>query len=373
VAGAAPGVLLLLSEADGALSRSDWSGGRFLWPRPWTATEGDGGKAIALGRQLGTTWWVQKRGADLVLGRWAAGAEAPVETRFAGIGEKVAKAAWAGGERLLVQESFARGLALVDRAEDQARLRRLPHLAKVELDQVRLLGTPDAPQPALIADGVLQLLDGELTARDQVLLGDGLHAADAVEAGGALWLLERGGERLHRMAPDAGGVPRRADHALLPGGTRLIADEVLGTLLLGEATVAAIDAGMPLAAVAGGSADAVDLPLGTATAEPAFDRLFAVDLDGRPGEELIACDDGRHLVAAFAVGADGQALTRLAAWPVYENRAYPYGGDDEKNPREAEPRVLAAGDLDGDGARDLLLLIHDRLLVYLGRVPRSTP
>ena len=106
----------------------------------------------------------------------------------------------------------------------------------------------------------------------------------------------------------------------------------------------------------------------------AFDRLFAVDLDGKPGDELLASDDGRRGLVAFAVAPGGRGLRQLAAWPVYENRAYPYGGGDEKNPREAEPRAIAAGDFDGDGARDLALVIHDRLLFYLGRAPmRSTP
>jgi len=31
-----------------------------------------------------------------------------------------------------------------------------------------------------------------------------------------------------------------------------------------------------------------------------------------------------------------------------------------------EPRALAAGDLDGNGAGDMVLLVHDKLLIYVG-------
>jgi hypothetical protein len=374
---AVPGSLLLLSETDGILYRSDWQGGRLSWPKPWTAnlasdpsaSTAAGGKALALGRADSTTWWVQKRDKDLVLGRWTLGQAAPTEIVYAGIGDKIAKAVWAGGERVLVQESFTRGAALVDRADGKGRLRRPAHLGKVELEQLRLIPANGGLQPALLVEGVLQWLDDELAPKDQILLGDGLQIVDAVRLQGDLWALERAGRRIHRLQPDAGGLLRRADYQALAGGNRVLVDDELGCLLLDERTVTALDAGRGPVLLPMASADDSEHLPDTPGADASFDRIEALDLDGRPGDELLVIDDARRGMTAFSVIDGGASLRRLLSWPVYENRAYPYGGD--RPSREAEPRELAAGDVDGDGRRDLVMVIHDRVLIYLGGRPAA--
>ncbi len=65
----------------------------------------------------------------------------------------------------------------------------------------------------------------------------------------------------------------------------------------------------------------------------------------------------RHLpgVQILAGGKDG--LQRALAVPVFET-----GPSEEP---DNEPRVLAVGDLDGDGRTDFVLLAHDRILIYL--------
>ena len=55
--------------------------------------------------------------------------------------------------------------------------------------------------------------------------------------------------------------------------------------------------------------------------------------------------------------ADGDTLARGLAMPVFE----PADGGDET----WEPRMMAAGDVDGDGATDLVLVAFDRVLIYL--------
>ncbi len=53
----------------------------------------------------------------------------------------------------------------------------------------------------------------------------------------------------------------------------------------------------------------------------------------------------------------------VISWPVFEDKKYPYGGD--QAPLVREPRTVAALDVDGDQRQDLALLCYDRLIFYL--------
>ena len=55
----------------------------------------------------------------------------------------------------------------------------------------------------------------------------------------------------------------------------------------------------------------------------------------------------------------------MIAWPVFEDKKYPYGYDEDS--AVGEPRAIVVADLDGDGGRDLAMLCHDRLVLYLTR------
>ncbi len=77
-------------------------------------------------------------------------------------------------------------------------------------------------------------------------------------------------------------------------------------------------------------------------------------------ELAVACDDlhGFHVLTT-----DGRRLARALSFPIFELTE----GSDGNN----EPHEFAAGDVDGDGADDLVVLCHDRALVYLQA--RATP
>ena len=102
-----------------------------------------------------------------------------------------------------------------------------------------------------------------------------------------------------------------------------------------------------------------------ATHEPPLQRTAywtgrAGDFDHDGITDLAVVD--RHLpgVQILAGGKDTggkDGLSRALAVPVFE--AAPSEQPD------AEPRELAVGDLDGDGRTDLVLLAHDRILIYL--------
>ena len=75
------------------------------------------------------------------------------------------------------------------------------------------------------------------------------------------------------------------------------------------------------------------------------------------------CDDRRHQLTVLVRG--DRELKPLVSWQVFEDKTYPYG--DEKDAQIAEPRVVVGLDADGDSRRDLALLCHDRLVIYLAR------
>jgi hypothetical protein len=81
----------------------------------------------------------------------------------------------------------------------------------------------------------------------------------------------------------------------------------------------------------------------------------AADLDGSAGNELVLLDDRMHGV--HVLGAREGKLRSGLVFPVFELPGNETGG--------TEPRELGAGDVDGDGRADLVLLCHDRVLVYL--------
>ncbi|MCA8966421.1 MAG: FG-GAP repeat protein, partial [Planctomycetes bacterium] len=84
-----------------------------------------------------------------------------------------------------------------------------------------------------------------------------------------------------------------------------------------------------------------------------FGRCGDFDNDGIGDLAIV---DGRlpgvHILAGSSAG-----LARALAIPVFE------AGPSEEP--DNEPRELATGDLDGDGRCDLVLLAHDRILIYL--------
>jgi hypothetical protein len=85
--------------------------------------------------------------------------------------------------------------------------------------------------------------------------------------------------------------------------------------------------------------------------------LIAGDLnaDGRP--DLVISDVGEHALEVVAY-LDGGRLQRAVAFKIFESKSF----------RDAdslvEPREMDLGDVDGDGRTDIVLIVHDRVLVY---------
>ncbi len=91
-------------------------------------------------------------------------------------------------------------------------------------------------------------------------------------------------------------------------------------------------------------------------------ELVVGDVNGDRHVDLIALDAAEQM-AEILTFSDAHRLLYGTSFKVFESRMFS-GGE----PREFEPSMGVIADLTGDGADDLLLLCHDRLLLY----PQST-
>ncbi|MEM9881720.1 MAG: hypothetical protein AAF800_02235 [Planctomycetota bacterium] len=369
-----PGRFFLWPDGGGDLFETRWDGKRLTYPRP-IGLGGDleGRLVLGLGTADETVWCVQKIGDDLTLHRWDGYGPEDIKL-FAGVAGKAEAAKWIGGDSLLVADKFARSLrwvALDD--EGQPAERQPPQLAGAKLDEFRLLG----PGQALgrFSDGVFQRLDDGLQATDQVMLPNGVSLGDLVpDPAGGVWAMPTDGQTVQRMEPDDAGVLRVTSTSRVPGGRGLAYDERLGLLLRTDTGLTRLDAGRPDELEVTQNLDPDDgQPAGSG--EASVNRLAATDLDGDGRIDALLFDDVRHQITAVGF-ADAESetdsdadLRPILSWPVFEDRAYPYGGGGE-NEAVREPRRVVALDLDGDGGQDLALLSHDRLLFYLAREPQ---
>lgn len=239
------------------------------------------------------------------------------------------------------------------------------------------LGPPPKGRPGLLvsrgafAREVVLDADGRWAVKDQFNAGADAQvgAAAALDADGdgiaeiALW--DRGARALRLLDHGADGTYRPG--ASLP----------LGTLDVREIRTADLDGnGRDDLLLAGPDRFAVvltgrvrprlvplaDYETAPGRAEAYLGDLAAGDLnaDGQP--DLVITDTGEHYleIVAMRPGADPAkaSLVPALAFRIYERKSLRDPG------RRVEPRDLALGDVDGDGRTDIVLIVHDRVLVY---------
>ena len=98
----------------------------------------------------------------------------------------------------------------------------------------------------------------------------------------------------------------------------------------------------------------------TDIANCAYYDAFTADMRGDGKPLVVALDRTNHLVEFLAPGASaGKAWTSLMHFVLYEINLHFRGRKGDNNVRE-----ILARDFTGDGKPDLLMLVHDRILLY---------
>ena len=89
-----------------------------------------------------------------------------------------------------------------------------------------------------------------------------------------------------------------------------------------------------------------------------LNRCFGADFDGDDSNELIFLETGKHNVELISTG-EASGIELLYRWPVFEARSFRNRRGDISEPREGR-----IADFTGDGRLDLVLIVHDRVLLY---------
>lgn len=84
----------------------------------------------------------------------------------------------------------------------------------------------------------------------------------------------------------------------------------------------------------------------------------AGDVNGDGLTDVIALDAGKQMLDILAV-SEGMKLMPAQSFRIFESRLFS-GGE----PREFEPSQVIIADVTGDGAEDVILMCHDRVLLY---------
>ncbi|MEX2120018.1 MAG: hypothetical protein WD847_10530 [Pirellulales bacterium] len=361
---AQPGKLLLWAKDASDLYQSSWESGRLTYPEPFPqSADVKDRRILALESVGGSTWWTQRVGDAIDLYVWKPGEATPTQTRFAGLGAKVERARWLGGQRLLIQDAYSQGARLVQLADGNVSVTEPSHLARLEFSEFVLLNHQGQPRPGRLSNGVLEWLGDDLHSVDQVMLSEGQRLASFVPVDdGSAWALEQGGGFLHRLKPDEGGVLREAESTRLASGLSITLDPVLGLVLVDQDRVMRLSAGQPWELKLLDSLDSrVGRPSGVK--EATIHRFMTTDADADGLNDVILSDDLRHQLTIL--GRTDEGLKPLISWPVFEDQSYPYGGVQQT--QVSEPRAVLGLNADGDAYRDLAMLCHDRLLIYMAR------
>lgn len=361
---AKPGTLLIWAKNAADLRISRFESQRLTYPEPWQQSpDTEDRKILALQTVGSTVWWLQRVGKHLDLYRWLPEQPEPSRVRFDNVGAQADRVLWIGGERLLVNDTHARGLKLVVNVDGTTVVSSPTHLRRADLSDFRLVAVDDEFRLARRTNGVLQWIGEDLQPYEQIMLPEGQELSDYVaDSKFSGWALQKGSPFIHQIEIDSSGLSRAVKRIKVSEGVALVRDPVLGFVLVDRDRVTRLSEGRPLELKL---VDMVDERVGRAEGirKTNLNRLGTTDVDGDGHDELILYDDLKHRLTVVA-DVDGKLQPRIS-WPVFDDKTYPY--DDDSGSLVHEPRAVLGVDLEGDNFQDLALLCHDRLLIYLAR------
>ena len=91
---------------------------------------------------------------------------------------------------------------------------------------------------------------------------------------------------------------------------------------------------------------------------PALWVIFPVTM-GNPGQQMLAVLDSNNRTVEL-VGIKNQQLTEELIFEVFQDPGF-------REPEATyEPHAIATGDFNGDNIQDMAILVHDKLIIYLG-------
>jgi hypothetical protein len=347
--------------------RSSWADGRFSFPLPLEALEGEtkAEKILAMGRAEECAWWVERAKDSLRLKVLAPDADAPAVTVFPEVEGEFEAAAWIGGQRLLLKRRFSQDTELLTLEEGAEGATLAPSRLKGnELSQLQRSGET----LYLLKDGVVQKLDRNLQVIDQIMLeGDHVIASFVPNGTSAGYALDTTGEEVFVLEADESGILREIARHEVPFANRVTLDPVLGLTLISSNYINLPSAGQPRELLREYSLDPTEEGVRT-DEETTFSNLFVIDADGNGTDDVAAVDFGKRTINLYELTAEG--FEEMISWKVFDDGKYPYGADSGQT-NTGNPYRMVALDLDGDGLQDLALASHDRLLLYLARDPQE--
>lgn len=88
-------------------------------------------------------------------------------------------------------------------------------------------------------------------------------------------------------------------------------------------------------------------------------ELAIGDINSDGYGDMVALDAGEQMMELFTFGQHGEML-HASGFQIYESQLFHSGEG-----REYQPRQIAIADVTGDGKHDIIMLIHDRVVVYV--------
>ena len=87
-------------------------------------------------------------------------------------------------------------------------------------------------------------------------------------------------------------------------------------------------------------------------------EIEAGDINGDGYTDLVVLDAGEQMCEVFSISA-ARRIVPAIEFKVFESMMFSGGRD-----AEYEPSSAFVGDLTGDGRDDIMLTVHDRLVIY---------